>query len=315
MLALALAAAAPPPAERAVELWVEMPASDAGVTVSAEGVEVPAIDAGRVGEAWRVVVMFDLQLSEPLLLRNGAVMLAERAAQLTALGPVEVVLAGDGVRTTLPATTSAPVLDEALAWVRVRESSRHLQAERRREFAERSRPTVAAAEAAASAEREALAVHLDRLLDWAADEAAPGPQLLLYVGGGYEADPAAFYADALSAAEEESGEMSPLAPLPSADELGRALSMLGWTVVAFQPPARGDTLATGAEESDRQRGERRFEEERGLSQVAIGVNPRDLLRREREGRRISVLADPVAPLLELTEESGGELVTDPLRIS
>ena len=57
-----------------------------------------AADAGRVGQGWRVVVLFDLELSDPLLLRNGAIMLAERAAQLTALGPVEVLLARDGVQ-------------------------------------------------------------------------------------------------------------------------------------------------------------------------------------------------------------------------
>ncbi|MFQ5350941.1 MAG: hypothetical protein ACE5EG_10905, partial [Thermoanaerobaculia bacterium] len=318
MLALAAAGGALPREEWGLELWVELPAGDgaaAEVKVSAGGDPVASTDAGRVGEAWKVVVLFDLELSEPLLLRNGAVMLAERAAELTALGPVEIVLASDGIRTSLPPTGSAPALDETLAWIRVRESSRHLQAERRREFAERSRPTAAAAEAAASAEREALAVHLDRLLDWAASRAGDGPQLLLYVGGGYEADPAAFYAEALRAAEGSAAEMSPLLPLPSADELGRALSMLGWTVVAFQPPARGDTLIDGADESETQRVERRFEEERGLSQVAIGVNPRDLIRRERESRRISVLADPVAPLLELTLQTGGELLVDPLGLA
>ncbi len=165
MLALAAAGDVPPRTEPPQELWVELPdGTDTGgeVSVSAGGAVVAATDAGPVGQTWRVVVLFDLELSEPLLLRNGAVMLAERAAELTALGPVEIVLAGDAVRATLPPTTSAPAVDEALAWIRVRESSRHLQGERRRQFAERSRPTVAAAEAAAAAEREALAAHLDR---------------------------------------------------------------------------------------------------------------------------------------------------------
>ena len=318
MLAIAVAGGALPQAAPPVELWVELPAGvdvEDDVSVSASGAEVAVTDGGSLGAGWRVVVLFDLELSEPLLLRNGAVMLAERAGELTALGPVEIVLAGDRVRRSLPPTTSAPALDEALAWIRVRESSRHLQAERRRQFAERARPTVAAAEAAATAEREALAAHLDRLLDWAADERGAGPRLLLYVGGGYEADPAAFYAEALRAAGDGGAEMSPLAALPSADEIGRALSVLGWTVVAFQPPARGDTLMAGAEESESQRLERRFEESRGLGQVAIGVNPRDLRNRNRESRRISVLADPVAPLAELAQQTGGELLTDPLRLA
>ena len=304
------------PAAVPLEVWVELPAEAAAgpLRVSVGGAETPAGDAGRVGDGWRVVVMFDLELSEPLLLRNGAVMLAERAAELTALGPVEIVLAGDDVRTSLPPTTSAPALDEALAWIRVRESSRHLQAERRRDFAARERPTVAAAEAAAAGEREALAAHLDRLLDWAAAAAGGGPQLLLYVGGGYEADPAAFYAQALRTAGDDGAEVPPLPELPAAEELGRALSMLGWTVVAFQPPARGYTLLAGAEESDAERLERRFEEDRGLSQVAIGVDPRALRKRQKEDREVAVLADPVEPLIELTEQTGGELLVDPLAL-
>ena len=313
MLALVSAGGAAPPAP---EVWVELPAAGAGdLAVSAGGAEVTASDAGPLGDGWRVVVLFDLELSEPQQLRNGAIMLAERAAHLTALGPVEVVLARQGVRSTLPPTTSAPSLDETLAWIGVRESSRHLQGERRRDFAERSRPTLAAAEAAARAERDGLAAHLDRLLDWAAAEAAPGPQLLLYVGGGYEADPAAFYAEALRDGEDGGPELTPLPPLPSADELGRALAMLGWTVVAFQPPARGDALLAEAEESDTQRLERRFEEGRGLGQVAIGVGTRKLRNRDKESKRISVLADPVAPLAELAGQTGGELLLDPLGLA
>ncbi len=315
VMALAAVAGVLPGAAAPPELWVELPAAAGPLTVSVDGAEVAATDAGPLAASWRVVVLFDLELSEPVELRNGAAMLAERAAELTALGPVEIVLAGDGLRATLPPTTSAPALGEALGWVGVRESSRHLQVERRREFAERSRPTLAAAEAAAVAERESLAAHLDRVLDWAAETAGAGPQLLLYVGGGYEADPAAFYAEALRQDDEAGPGLAALSPLPSADEIGRALSMLGWTVVAFQPPARGDALLAAAEESDTQRQERRFDESRGLGQVAVGVDPRDLGRRKRDSRRIAVLADPVAPLVELAGQTGGEVLVDPLRLA
>ena len=273
-----------------------------------------ASDAGPVEDAWRVVVLFDLELSEPLLLRNGAVMLAERAAELTALGPVEVVLAGDGVRTSLPPTTSAPVLDEALAWIRVRESSRHLQAERRREFAERERPTLAAAEAAAAGEREALAAHLDRLLDWAATEAGDGPQLLLYVGGGYEADPAAFYAEALRAADDGGAEMSPCRRCPrrtSSAALCRCSAGRWWPSSrrrAATPWSRAPTSRTpsgSSAASKRTAGWARWR----------SASIREAAPRRREGREISVLADPVAPLAELAEQTGGELLVDPLRMA
>ncbi len=320
LAALALGAAragdGAPASPELVELAVPPPAGGAAgeLTVMAGGRELPATDNGPAVRSWRVVVLLDQRLSEPWQLANAAILLAEHATELTALGPVEVVLAGEEIVTTLPATDVAAAVDESLAWVRVRQGASHLQLEQRRDFGRRPQPTAAAAEAALVAEHGELSHHLDRLLSWAADAAGAGPQLLVYAAGGYDPDPAAFYRAALG--DQALDGLRPPEPLPPPDELGRALSQLGWTVLAVSPAERGDLLLP--EEGDNKPGAERleqiFEEQRGLGRVAVGVDPRKLGRRQEASDEPELLAEPAAPLVRLAELTGGEMATDRLQL-
>ena len=107
-----------PQGERAAEL----------VEVLAGGRIAELEDRGAVGSGWRVVLYFDLLLSDPMAFRNATIELAERARGLTALGEVEIVLAGEEVRLALPPTRDPDALSQALSWLRLREDSLDRQA-------------------------------------------------------------------------------------------------------------------------------------------------------------------------------------------
>ncbi|MDH3524789.1 MAG: hypothetical protein OES32_14490, partial [Acidobacteriota bacterium] len=137
--ALAAAQEAPPetpPAEPAGEIGVTvaLPADEAAAAeVLAGGAAVPFRVLAR--EPWQVAVYFDQLLSDPRTLRNATVLLAEKAAALADLGPVQLLLGGETVRSALPPTRDSAVLADALAWLRVRESSADAQASIRLDFA------------------------------------------------------------------------------------------------------------------------------------------------------------------------------------
>jgi len=84
---------------------------------------------------WQVAIYFDQLLSDPRVLRNGTVLLSERAEALATLGPVGILLGGATVRSALPPTREVTAISDALAWLRIRESSADAQGELRRDFA------------------------------------------------------------------------------------------------------------------------------------------------------------------------------------
>ncbi|NNL64712.1 MAG: hypothetical protein HKP30_00580, partial [Myxococcales bacterium] len=137
LVAAASAAAQEPPAEKPREtgVTVALPAEEAAsVEVLAGGAALPF----RVMEPapWQVAIYFDQLLSDPRVLRNATVLLADRAGALADLGPVQILLGGETVRSALPPTTDSAALADALAWLRLRESSADAQASIRVDFAE-----------------------------------------------------------------------------------------------------------------------------------------------------------------------------------
>jgi hypothetical protein len=165
-----------------------------------------------------VVLLFDQSLTRPLDFGNAALQLAERARELTRLGPVEVLLAGREVRTALPATRDPDVLEQALHWIRLREESEDLQEELRWDLIEnlgllsdqdgveaassrvRSEPSEAQvrAQLAMRDESQLLREHHEQLLLWVSEETSPGPKAIVMVASGYDAEPDEFYRSLLA---------------------------------------------------------------------------------------------------------------------
>ncbi|HVT57806.1 MAG TPA: hypothetical protein VHR45_05365 [Thermoanaerobaculia bacterium] len=152
--------------------------------------------------AWTVVLYLDKVLAGPDTAFLTSLALAERAAQLAALGGVEIVVADPRPRVTLAATRDAQRLEQALtALVRT--------AKEERDRAAQARVTAAPLDAAAVRRQE------DRLLYHAASHSAAGPRALLLIADGFDA--------------QRPGEA---ALESSSAESARALAAYGWVTIA-----------------------------------------------------------------------------------
>jgi Ca-activated chloride channel family protein len=201
---------------------------------------------------WQVAIYFDQLLSDPRVLRNGTVLLSERAEALAALGPVEILLGGATVRSALPPTRDVTAISDALAWLRIRESSADAQGELRRDFAtawaEDEVDGAALAELAAESvarESELIRLQQEGLLLWATGERNSDRRLLVLVGSGFDTDPTAFYRELLRQSGHSEVEVPQAVVDPTAAEVAQALALSGWTVLAYAPGERGDALLAG----------------------------------------------------------------------
>jgi len=75
----------------------------------------PVTEMAPLSRPWRIVIYVDRVLTGSRTLRTAAGSLAERAAILAALGPVEVVVAEPVPRVVLSATQDVRAIDEALS--------------------------------------------------------------------------------------------------------------------------------------------------------------------------------------------------------
>lgn len=316
----------------------EEPPRETGVTVALPADEAATVEVLAGGEAlpfrvmapepWQVAIYFDQLLSDPRVLRNASVFLAERSGALADLGPVQILLGGETVRSALPPTTDSAVLADALAWLRIRESSADAQASIREDFAESAADgSIGDSELQALLdetlvqEAELIRVRREGLLLWATERRAAGPRLLLLVGSGYDSDPTAFYQEVLDRSGRSVTTVRPVPVRPTAPELGQALAVTGWTVLAYAPAERGDALVYGPDkeaELDVVMAPDGREIERGV----ISFDPTKLLRKRAaanadanrgagaEAEELRLLFDPLAGPTALAEATGGYVVTD-----
>jgi hypothetical protein len=164
-------AAAPSP-EGTVALSTTVPLEVAlGDALTSPASAVPA------GPASRVVVYFDLDLLTESGRRGAAVFLASQARQLAALGPVEIVLSGDGELRSLPfAGQGAEAVNAALEGFVLRQTGGDRLGRLREEF---SRGLLSDPRNGAETVRETVAEEVqvvraarERLVLFAADAAA-----------------------------------------------------------------------------------------------------------------------------------------------
>ena len=317
----------------------------AALEVEEDGQPVEAADLGPVGDAWRIVVYFDLILASTTDFHNATVQLAERARDLTRLGSVELLVAGEEVTTALPATSDPEALSQALGWLRMREFSANSQVELRQAFLdqlglpagdEEESPSEVAVELdpdsvlelarfAQTDEEELLRRHREQLVLWAVDNTSPGPRALFLVGSGFDAEPNVFYRQVLADSpwQRIAGDLQPQTVEPSVPELGQVLSVYGWTVLPYLPEQRGDALLEETEEEIQARKEEEmvdvvFQDGRVVDRTTIGFDALKALRRRKRDAETSarpVLLDAEQPFADLADSTGGEFLRGVFQLS
>jgi len=234
-------AAAPPAPEsfaervlvREIEVVVELPDSlresrrkslgpqDFQVTEDAvfrQVVKASPVMAGEAGP-WQLVIYVDRVLAEPETVFVTANALAQRSAQLTALGTVALVVADPAPRILLAETREPKMLEQALTDIAA-------QAERQRATSSHSPQATGqggaappqAKAAAAGLEPETVRRQEDQLVSLLAGRSGGGPRALMLVANGFDTS--------------TSGGGATSATQAVAEEPARTLAAYGWITLA-----------------------------------------------------------------------------------
>jgi len=208
-----------------------------------------------------VAIYVERQLSGATDIAPALADLAERADWLTALGPVDIAVADQGVEVVLEGASDPAVVREALEEL-ARSPFHHHAIERIRgdylryirEYPERnpsreggeiesSTPdnmlrirTMTSARSAIFQEDAILRMVMARMNDWALALPASGPRLLVVVGAGFDEDPVDFYMRFLemkdpSFAAAARAEFLRYNQATRVDAVGHELAAAGWLVV------------------------------------------------------------------------------------
>ena len=292
------------------------------------GDQVLEIEALERRPERRIVVYVDFPLSSSASVQRAAAILSAEATRLTALGTVEVVSADPHPQRALPPSRDATAVEAVLSQLALGGEERDRLREIRRKNYAQLRPLLASSGGGARApgigalqramEEEArlLTRQQDYLLSYLAASPLNGTQgLLFWVTDGFDLDPYSFYIDPLGGQESRAlRSRLPPSPLPAfADELGRALSSLGWASVAVSV---GETAAApGAGLSDYQR----FKDSAGSGSTSPAQGPfisttlEGIRRKLRRGSEVEepegpILVAPQAPLDLLAGGTAGGVV-------
>jgi Ca-activated chloride channel family protein len=329
-----------------VELWGEGSFPGAELAEENSDRELVALDGeatyevedlGTAKDSWRVVIYFDQAFSEGTLFRGAAATLAEKARELTALGSVEVVLADPEVTLAHHPTRNPEELADFLNWLNIRESAdgaqRRLRQSLRRDLeqlkagiADRDESSLDRAQAvsmatnAAEEEGRLIEQFLDPMLIWASENREQGPQALILVSGGFDADSLDFYSNELRA-EFPTARFEPTASLDHTgliEATANALSTYGWEVFPFSPSSRGELLPVPGV-GDRQpslpgRPAGGIATGNDDERVLSGIDPRKLLKRKKETGKADesaeLILNPLEPLRIVAASGGGKVLTE-----
>jgi Ca-activated chloride channel homolog len=252
---------------------------------------------------WRIVIYVDRILTGSRTLRTAAGSLAERAAELASLGPVEVIVAEPVPRVALTATRDPRAIDEALSKLWLSDEGRDDVRVLRQRFRDQKLAEEERADHAAEAvETEARLVRRqqDALAEWlvaqAQEEGSRGPRALLLVSDGFDVDPEKFYHPTEVPTSEGALEKPAL-------EAARTAAALGWT--AFPLPMGDSSLP-----------DLRRVRPNPTPKVPVGGTV-TLGRKKPEAAAkdqtppLPALLAPQQPLSWMAEATGGELILDP----
>ena len=204
-------------------------------------------------EPWTQVIFIDLAGSRSRDLGMGLEALAQRAEELTEIGPVQVLWrrateTGDVLETVMATTRDGGELRQTLAKIALTvEGQDELTSVRyrlRREFLDQPWTERAAARRLEKAwrEEEALAIaHQDTLLTYLVDvgRSSGARRAVYWVTSGFDANPDRYYGlESVQPASDEESHSS-LTQLPLAREtefFARTLAAYGWVVFPVVPP-------------------------------------------------------------------------------
>jgi hypothetical protein len=179
-------------------------------------VKASPVMAGEAGP-WQLVIYVDRVLAEPETVFVTANALAQRAAQLTALGTVALVIADPAPRILLAETREPKMLEQALIDIAA-------QAERQRAASSHAAP----GQAPAAPAPEVVRRQQDQLVALLAGRSGGGPRALVLVANGFDTSTSGGGADSAKEAV--------------AEEPGRTLAAYGWITLAA--PMRRQELGT-----------------------------------------------------------------------
>jgi hypothetical protein len=179
-------------------------------------VKASPVMAGEAGP-WQLVIYVDRVLAEPETVFVTANALAQRAAQLTALGTVALVVADPAPRILLAETREPKMLEQALTDIAA-------QAERQRSASSHAAP----AQAPGAPVPEVVRRQQDQLVALLAGRSGGGPRALVLVANGFDTSTSGGGADSAKEAV--------------AEEPGRTLAAYGWITLAA--PMRRQELGT-----------------------------------------------------------------------
>jgi VWFA-related protein len=279
----------------------------AGATALSEpAAETPA------DKHWVVVIYIDQLFSSTHGLSKGLLALADHTTEMAALGEVQVV-GDEGTPRFLASSTRDPavlrttLLDLSKS-IRGQEQLIRLRTQYIQEKtnggaltktgggfgqAERTTTNLGATQSLTTARLEALMVRSrqEALVTFADRAGDPSrPHALVYVGGGYDMDPADFYGGNGST----EATMRTLSAAERQTQIGESIAAAGWTVVSFAPMWM-----------------------ESASSPAFDVNNsgRDSTGKHPETVQGAINIDPLRALRTLADETGGSVLTDPSKLS
>ncbi|MBW8874168.1 MAG: VWA domain-containing protein [Acidobacteria bacterium] len=266
----------------------------------------PVAELAPLARPWRIVIYVDRVLTGARTLRTAAGSLAERAAELAALGPVEVVVAEPVPRVALSATRNVRAIDEALSKLWLAGDGRDDVRVLRQRFRDQKKDEGQAADRAGETldqEERLVRRQEDALAEWLVAQEGSGPRALLLVSDGFDVDPAKFYRPDASPSGEAGKPASEGVLETTALETARTAAALGWT--AYPLPMGDSSLP------DLRRVRQNPTPQVPLGgKIILGGKKPEEPAKDQPPTPPSLLA-PQQPLNWMAEATGGELVLGP----
>lgn len=270
----------------------------------------PVVELAPLSLPWRIAIYVDRVLTGSRTLRAAAGALAERAAELAALGTVEVIVAEPQPRLALGATRNVKAIDEALSklWLTgegrddvrlLRQRFQDGQMEEQIGEAEEGDDSADRVQSAIGSEERLVRRQLDALTEWLVAQESGGPRVLLVVSDGFDVDPARFYRPLSTGTEPAAEGALEKVALASA----QTAAALGWTAL---PLPMGNSALPDL---------RRLRN-RPTPQTPIGGTITLGRKKPPAGPAetrpaLPALLAPEQPLTWLAESTGGEVLREP----
>ena len=289
----------------------------------APGTKEPPASAARQeppptppAKPWRVLVYVDLQLAGVTSVRQAGWELGGRAAELTALGEVEVWIADDEAKRVFGPSRDAEALKKVLRKTVADNFGQRRLLRLRARFLEESQRAVGLVQRRGSftdagtesnlvrayAVEETLTLELRRALleRVLAERSAPDwPQAALVVTGGYDLNPVEFYLPKAAPGREDEearrldADLRRWSQADSAARSARQYAALGWTVLTLLPYDQSPAFANSAQFDGSGAWNRMFSGGVGAGTAAAFLQ-----------------LDPEAPWKIAGDTTGGEVLTD-----